>query len=177
LGASYFGAGALAAAHQAHQHHTAAGHVHGQGGCRFGGFKMGMGQGGSRREVPGVTSKEQCRERVLQYVPEAQGATFQFSTSTCWAEIGMTSYSWMDDYTVCWFTDGTITAGAGAVIGGYSAGEILVAGASTPTTGAAVLAAAFGAVAVLGLVGWRFARRDQAAGEASSALVQLEEAD
>jgi len=180
LGASYFGGSTVdEGSRTGHISSRLSGHTHGQGGCRFGGFKMGMGTGGSRREVPGALDKDQCRERVLEYCPEASGATFQFSTKTCWCEIGMSSYATMDDYTVCWFTDGTITSGAGSILGGYSAGESVVAGASTSTIGAAMLvAAASGAVAVLGLVGWRFARRDQAAsGEASSALCQLEEAD
>lgn len=150
----------------------------GHGGCRYGGFKIGEGTGGEKKLVPQPMpqNNDECRLRVASFCPEANGATFSHRTGDCWCEIGMTGYMHTDGNSVCWFTDGTLTAGSGSLIGRFSISKGLVAGASNSALAGSVLAVASSALAVLGLVRWRIRREEAMEGEAS-ALTQLEAAD
>lgn len=141
----------------------------------------GEGTGGSKKLVPGGTravTNEQCRDRVTQYCPDANGATFNHESSDCWCEVGMTGYAATSANSVCWFTDGTITTGGGPLIGRYAMGETLFAGASSSIMCACLLAMVLGAVATVRLVQWRGARSHQAIdSDASGALFRLEGTD
>lgn len=154
----------------------------GQGGCRNGGFMKGEGTGGSKKLVPGgtrATSNGECRERVVQYCPDATGATFNHDSSDCWCEVGMTGYVATEGNSVCWFTDGTITTGGGSLIRRFIAGDVIFAGASSSTICACLVVAALASIAVVRLVQRRGAwQSDQAlGGDASGALVRFEEAE
>lgn len=152
------------------------GHGHG---CRYGGFKVGEGTGGTKRLVPGGTranNNEDCRQRVAQYCQDANGATFNHATGDCWCEIGMQGYHTTPGNSVCWFTDGTITSGSGSLIGRFSLGRAILAGASPSTVGASLLAVAAGvSLLALGLVRWRRGGREQALD--GEVLVHLEAFD
>merc|ERR1719270_163775 len=142
------------------------------GNCRDGTFKIGKGTGGTRKLVPGGTrahNSGECKQNVIQYCPGATGATYNHQNSECWCENGMTGYTNIQGYSVCWFSDGTRTSGSGDLISTYGQFDgINLATGTTTSIGAACALVAFGIALSLRLVQWGSARpHDQvASGEA-----------
>jgi hypothetical protein len=150
----------------------------GQGPCRGGSFKIGEGTGGTKRRVPGglqVQNETECRQRVNQYCPEANGATYNHASKDCWCEIDMTGYTRTVGNTVCWFTSGVTTVGSTGVMSAFEQHAV-----SVRTSGSVTIITGGGAIlcAVLSLMVWyKTSSRRVQADEHFAAINRIEEAD
>lgn len=125
-----------------------------RGECRGGGFRMGEGTGGTKKLVPGglqARNNTECRDLVLQYCPEAEGATFNSHSRDCKCEIGMTGFIHTAGNTVCWFTDGRVTVGSGSLI---NRAEVIPVAQASSRTSYMVAAGGLAALAAAGF-GWK----------------------